>query len=588
MSIFVLADPHLSFGSAKPMDVFSGWADHAARMEQAWRAAVRPEDTVVLPGDISWAMSLDQALPDFQWLNRLPGVKLIMKGNHDYWWNTRKKIETFWAAHDLSTLRLLHNSALLAEGVALCGSRGWFFDDEAGDVQKVLLREAGRLRASIRAGKCLSRDLIVFLHYPPIAGGRVCDEIYRVLREEGVSRCYYGHLHGEGCRWAFQGRRDGIDFRLISADSLGFAPLRIPTDGCALREPPRWSAVVPFYQAAGTLRACADSVLAQTEPRWELILVDDGSTDAGAALADELAAGDARIRVLHQKNRGVSAARNAGLAAARGEYVSFLDADDWLEPAAAAELLRAAADGGGSDVVTAALFCRNPDGSEARRDLGVAPGQNPSARTLGHEDILALLPEMHETLFFHFPARCCYRRSFLLEQNILFTPALRYGEDTVFCLEACLRAERVRTCPAAYYHYCPSPGSASQAILSRPDYVPQVFAQDEAKRALADRFLPETDRMAVHAGISQYNLRFFLPLLRNAALVHPPQEATRAQRAILRSPFVCRALREARLSPALSLAHLDRWIFLLTKWRLPAAALWLWRRMDRWNGRHTR
>jgi len=227
MSIFVLGDPHLSFGAAKPMDIFTGWGNHIRRLEENWRRIVQDGDTVVLPGDISWAMTLEQALPDFQFLHGLPGTKIILKGNHDYWWATRKKIEALWQAHGLTSLRLLHNNAILAEGVALCGSRGWFFDCEEAEDRKVLLREAGRLRASIREGKKLSDSPCVFLHYPPIANGRRCEEILDVLREEGVRSCYYGHLHGASIPWAFKGVAEGIRFDCVSADALKFCPLKI-------------------------------------------------------------------------------------------------------------------------------------------------------------------------------------------------------------------------------------------------------------------------------------------------------------------------------------------------------------------------
>jgi len=223
--IYAIADTHLSFGSAKPMDIFPGWDCHVQKLEDNWRRLVKPDDTVVLPGDISWAMSLEAALPDFQFLHNLPGKsKIILKGNHDYWFTTRKKIEDFWAAHGLTSLALLHNNAMLVEGAAICGSRGWFFDsDEAGD-QKVLAREAGRLRTSIQAGKKLSDNLLVFLHYPPVTLDRTCEEIDRVLIEESVQRCYYGHMHGPAIKYAFLGERRGIRYDLISADALGFCP----------------------------------------------------------------------------------------------------------------------------------------------------------------------------------------------------------------------------------------------------------------------------------------------------------------------------------------------------------------------------
>ena len=225
MSLFAIADPHLSFNTSKPMDV--GWADYTARLEKNWRELVGPEDTVVIAGDISWGMDLREAAADFAFLDRLPGRKILMKGNHDYWWTTRKKMDAFLRERGLSTLHILHNDAYTAGDVAVCGSRGWFFD--AGDAadQKVLLREAGRLRASIQAAKKTGLEPVAFLHYPPVCGGQVCEEIFSVLREEGIRRCYYGHLHGPGIRYAFQGEKDGVRLKLISCDALAFCPLLV-------------------------------------------------------------------------------------------------------------------------------------------------------------------------------------------------------------------------------------------------------------------------------------------------------------------------------------------------------------------------
>lgn len=228
MSLFVIADTHLSFSARnKTMEVFSGWADYQARLKQQWEAVVAPQDTVVIPGDISWAMQLEESLPDFQFLDQLPGTKIIGKGNHDYWWNTRKKMEDFFAAHHLNTLHILFNNAYRVDGIAVCGSRGWFFDAESDADQKVLLREAGRLRASIQAAKQLGGEPVVFLHYPPRSRTQVCQEMDQVLREEGILRCYYGHLHGPAARDAVNGMQDGIDYRLISSDFLQFCPANV-------------------------------------------------------------------------------------------------------------------------------------------------------------------------------------------------------------------------------------------------------------------------------------------------------------------------------------------------------------------------
>ncbi len=228
MSLFAIADPHLSFSTSKPMDVFPGWTDYTVRLEKNWRALVGPEDTVVIAGDISWGMDLREAAADFAFIDRLPGQKILLKGNHDYWWTTRRKMDDFLREQGLSTLHILHNDAYAVGNMAVCGSRGWFFDAEDTADKKVLLREAGRLRTSIQAAKKLRLEPVAFLHYPPVNGGRVCEEIFSVLREEGIRRCYYGHLHGPGIRYAFQGEWDGIRLKLISCDALAFCPLLIP------------------------------------------------------------------------------------------------------------------------------------------------------------------------------------------------------------------------------------------------------------------------------------------------------------------------------------------------------------------------
>lgn len=228
MSLFAIGDTHLSLGTDKPMDVFPGWTGYVARLEENWRALVKPEDTVVIPGDISWAMGLDKTREDFAFLHALPGRKLILKGNHDYWWCTRRKMDTYLMENGFDSLTIVHNDTQTVDGcMAVCGTRGWFYDAEPDADKKVLLREAGRLRTSIAAAKATGLEPVVFLHYPPVFGGQTCEELLSVLREEGVTRCYYGHVHGHGIRQAFQGERDGIRFTLVSADALQFCPLKI-------------------------------------------------------------------------------------------------------------------------------------------------------------------------------------------------------------------------------------------------------------------------------------------------------------------------------------------------------------------------
>ncbi|MBE6756951.1 MAG: serine/threonine protein phosphatase [Ruminococcaceae bacterium] len=227
MALFVIGDLHLSLGADKPMDIFRGWQDYQQRLEQQWQETVSAEDTVVIPGDVSWAMSLEGTREDFTFLNRLNGQKLILKGNHDYWWCTRRKMDAFFEENGFHTLRIVHNDAVAVEGVAVCGTRGWFYDAEEDADRKVLLREVGRLRTSIAAAKATGCEPLVFLHYPPVTREAVCEELFAVLREEGVTRCYYGHLHGPSVPRAFCGVREGIRFQLVSGDALGFRPLKI-------------------------------------------------------------------------------------------------------------------------------------------------------------------------------------------------------------------------------------------------------------------------------------------------------------------------------------------------------------------------
>lgn len=227
MGLFVIADPHLSFGCQKPMDIFSGWQDHAGRMEENWRKVVGKSDTVILPGDLSWAMNFNEALPDFRFLEGLPGKKVISKGNHDYWWATKNKMEQFLLENGLETIQFLHNSCVCAEGFRICGTRGWLFENGQPQDEKILAREAGRLRLSLEDAKNKEGELLVFLHYPPVFGEEISAPIVDVLLEFGVKRVFYGHIHGQGCQYALNGSYMGMDFRLVSSDFLRFCPTEI-------------------------------------------------------------------------------------------------------------------------------------------------------------------------------------------------------------------------------------------------------------------------------------------------------------------------------------------------------------------------
>lgn len=224
MSLFAIGDTHLSFSCNKPMDVFKGWDDYTKRLEKNWKAVVDEKDTVLIAGDISWAMKLEDAKADFSFLENLPGRKIIMKGNHDYWWQTKKKLVEFCEKNEFESIDILFNNAFRVGNFALCGSRGWFYDAEKDADMKVLKREAGRLQMSIDEATALGGEKIVFLHYPPIMQSQECKEIMDVLKRNNIKRCYYGHLHGPSCNLAVNSNIDGIEFRLISADFLSFCP----------------------------------------------------------------------------------------------------------------------------------------------------------------------------------------------------------------------------------------------------------------------------------------------------------------------------------------------------------------------------
>ena len=227
MSVYTIGDLHLSLGDpSKTMEVFRGWQDYQRRLEENWRAVVRPEDTVVLAGDISWAMHLNGTGPDFHFLDSLPGKKLLVKGNHDYWWTTRAKMEGFFAREGLNSLFILHNNSVMAGGVWLCGSRGWLFEGSDKYDPLVVAREEGRIRRALETVPP-GEEKILFLHYPPIYGGQVIPEFFGAMADHGVRECYYAHLHGGGAAGAFRGEHQGVRLRLVSADVLKFTPFLV-------------------------------------------------------------------------------------------------------------------------------------------------------------------------------------------------------------------------------------------------------------------------------------------------------------------------------------------------------------------------
>ncbi len=217
----------MSFGADKPMDIFYGWQDYVDRLAENWQKKILPEDTVVLAGDISWGMTMEEALEDFRFLERLNGRKIILKGNHDYWFSTKTKVEGFLAEHGITSISILFNNAFVYGDYVICGTRGWMNEPGSAADKKVLAREVGRLRLSLEAGKEFQKEPIVFLHYPPVGPNSCSLELVSVMWEYGVRSCYYGHLHGRSCENAVMGCQDGIHYRLISGDYIQFDPVQI-------------------------------------------------------------------------------------------------------------------------------------------------------------------------------------------------------------------------------------------------------------------------------------------------------------------------------------------------------------------------
>ena len=221
MSIYAISDLHLSFGTNKPMNIFKGWDNHIDRLCANWKRLVKDDDTVILPGDFSWALKMEESLNDFKFLESLPGKKLILKGNHDLWWSTAKKLREFWDKNNIKSVDIIFNNCAIVEGFAVAGTRGWFYDDTAS--KKVLLREAGRLDKSLNDAKQTGLPILTFLHYPPVYSNEVCNEILDVLKKYDVKTVYYGHIHGSGAYNVVK-EYDGINFQLISCDSIEFTP----------------------------------------------------------------------------------------------------------------------------------------------------------------------------------------------------------------------------------------------------------------------------------------------------------------------------------------------------------------------------
>ena len=224
MALYAIGDLHLCLGAPKPMDIFGGtWVGYMDKLKEGV-SIITPEDTTILLGDLSWALDMDHAVEDFAWINQIPGKKIILKGNHDYWWSTVAKFNKFCEANGFTDMHLLNNNCFEYDDWAICGTRGWFFEEERHGAhdEKVFKRELCRLEASLKAAG--EKKKMVFLHYPPRYKGYECREILDLFEQYGVRRCYYGHLHGGSHKLAMEGLWDNVEYRLVAADYIGFIP----------------------------------------------------------------------------------------------------------------------------------------------------------------------------------------------------------------------------------------------------------------------------------------------------------------------------------------------------------------------------
>ncbi len=229
MAIFAIGDLHLSQGQDKPMDIFgSEWENHTIKIKENWNQTVKSDDLVIVAGDISWALRLNDVAPDLRWLAELPGTKLLIRGNHDYWWGSIGKVRSQLPP----SIYALQNDHFLWEDRVVCGTRGWICPGEEGfdndQDQKLYLREAGRLQLSLdSAAHRKYSDIIVALHFPPFNRKSQPSAFTRLLEQYKVKVCVFGHIHDSGRNYIFQGSRNGIEYRFVAADGIDFTPLEL-------------------------------------------------------------------------------------------------------------------------------------------------------------------------------------------------------------------------------------------------------------------------------------------------------------------------------------------------------------------------
>lgn len=226
--LYAIGDTHLSLEAGKPMDVFGGgWSNYMEKLINGF-SVMTPDDVCVICGDVTWGMSIEKCLADFKFLHNIPGQKIILKGNHDFWWSTAAKTKRFFDENGIDSIKILNNNCYFYGDTAICGTRGWFYEEETHTQhdKKIMNRELIRLETSLKAaGDC--KNKLCFFHYPPRFNNYICREIIDIMNKYDVKRCFYGHIHGQGHRYAVQGTVEGIEYNMVSADYINFKPIKI-------------------------------------------------------------------------------------------------------------------------------------------------------------------------------------------------------------------------------------------------------------------------------------------------------------------------------------------------------------------------
>lgn len=234
MNVYGISDLHLSFGVNKPMDIFgSKWKNYEEKVKENWNSVALDDDVIIIPGDISWGMTFKETVKDFEFINDLKGNKIILKGNHDYYFSTKTKVNNFLKENEFNTIKVLYNDAIDTEKYIICGTRGWG-KTESKDKElekKIIKREEGRLRISLDKGmkikrsyleKGIDKDILVAMHFPPFTGN-----FKNILEEYGVKKCIYGHLHGFAHSLVKEGMIDGVQYVMVGCDYTGFKLIKL-------------------------------------------------------------------------------------------------------------------------------------------------------------------------------------------------------------------------------------------------------------------------------------------------------------------------------------------------------------------------